>query len=71
VLLLFVSCFASIRDAELFDACRHHHDCLETVNQLPRHSWLRAITWWGRAEVAASFDDYRQAVVSACSEADA
>lgn len=64
-LLLFVSCVAAIRDGKLFDACRHHQACLEIVNQLPRHSWLRAIAWWARAELAVSFDDYRQAVVAA------
>lgn len=65
VLLLFVSCVAAIRDGKLFDACRHHQACLKIVHQLPQHSWLRAITWWARAELAASFDDYRQAVVAA------
>ncbi|MFZ4287731.1 hypothetical protein [Variovorax sp. HJSM1_2] len=65
VLLLFVSCIAAIRDGKLVDACRHHQACLEIVNQLPRHCWLRAITWWARAELAASHDDCRQAVVAA------
>lgn len=64
-LLEFESCFIASRTGRSDKADRHYLKCLERASTLPRSSWMHALVWWARIELAKATGEARQAAVAA------
>jgi hypothetical protein len=65
VLFDFANCFAFARAGDLDSASEHFLNSVARVNRLPAASWLHAIVWWARLELALAHGDVCQGLVAA------